>query len=1037
MDRRWPWKKKSSDKAALERAATAAALESATASLVSVGTIPNQENYKKPNYVQISVESYTHFTGLENQVKTYQEQLQTLENQVKTYEEQFQTLENQIEELNEKLSQAWSEVETKENRVKQHAKVAEDAVVGWEKAETEVVALQSHVDSLKLSKRAAEDRAAHLDGALKEYMQQIRNMKDEHAQELRDVIYSKTKQWDKIKHELETKIANLEQQFLLSEAENAALSRSLQERGNLIFQINEEKSQAEAEIEFLKGKIESCEREINSLKYELHVASKELEIRSEEKNMSVKSADVANKQYLDGIKKITKLEAECQRLRGLVRKKLPGPAALAQMRSEVETLGRDCGESRTRKSSSKPSSPYSPLPEFNFDNSQKLQKDNEFLTDRLLAMEEETKMLKEALAKCNIELQVSRNVCGKTASKLHGIEAQQPHNFKKDPLKTKPASTTRSLVSMSDDGIDDSVSCAEPWTTASNSELSYSKREKFARQKTTDVNQLELMDDFLEMEKLAHTSSESNGSITHLDKLDLKSNHVVKTDAESDSEQSPLWKLRTRILTVFESQSIESDLVETVESLKSILENINPTHSTDNEQCCPDMEVKCSDSTGNEQCCPGTDGMTILDKFSFQNSSRVLHLSSEDLAVAISQIRDFVLSLGNEIRAVRASSGDISGLIEKFEKFSISFDDSLHGNQSLAEFVMELAHILRAANKFSFSILACSANDGETHISDCVDKVALPVNKVTHSDTMRESYPNGGSDVPDSPYPELPPNRNSTPGVELSTACSSPNELKELMLEKEGLAENLEHMKSQLFEAEQLLAELKSQLAAAERSNSMAETQLKCMTEAYRSLEKHAKELETEVDHLREKSKALELEIQEEKKKNQNTMETCNYLQERLERNRDILASSDYETDYKMQQEIELAAAAEKLAKCQETISQLGKQFESLRPQAEVLGSPQSEGSEAIDRLDITEKGTVASLLQRSESHSSTTDLYVDLSSRLNSEATTLPKSPASSSKLPRHRYTMSGSSVSSSTPTPEKHTRASFGRIFTSKRSV
>lgn len=89
-----------------------------------------QENYKKQNYVQISAETYTHLTGLENQVKTYHEQFQTLESQVKTYEEQFQTLENQIEELNEKLSQAWSEVETKEKLVKQHAKVAEDAVLG-------------------------------------------------------------------------------------------------------------------------------------------------------------------------------------------------------------------------------------------------------------------------------------------------------------------------------------------------------------------------------------------------------------------------------------------------------------------------------------------------------------------------------------------------------------------------------------------------------------------------------------------------------------------------------------------------------------------------------------------------------------------------------------------------------------------------------------------------------------------------------------------------------------------------------------------
>lgn len=75
-----------------------------------------QDNYKKPTYVQISVESYTNLSSLEDQVKTYEEQVQTLEDQIK--------------ELNEKLSAANSEMTTKDNLVKQHAKVAEEAVSG-------------------------------------------------------------------------------------------------------------------------------------------------------------------------------------------------------------------------------------------------------------------------------------------------------------------------------------------------------------------------------------------------------------------------------------------------------------------------------------------------------------------------------------------------------------------------------------------------------------------------------------------------------------------------------------------------------------------------------------------------------------------------------------------------------------------------------------------------------------------------------------------------------------------------------------------
>lgn len=61
-----------------------------------------QDDFKKINYVKISAESYVHLTELECEVKT----------------------------LSEKLSSAQSEMVTKDNLVKQHAKVAEEAVTG-------------------------------------------------------------------------------------------------------------------------------------------------------------------------------------------------------------------------------------------------------------------------------------------------------------------------------------------------------------------------------------------------------------------------------------------------------------------------------------------------------------------------------------------------------------------------------------------------------------------------------------------------------------------------------------------------------------------------------------------------------------------------------------------------------------------------------------------------------------------------------------------------------------------------------------------
>ncbi|XAR61675.1 hypothetical protein NMG60_11016161 [Bertholletia excelsa] len=633
MDKRsWPWKKKSSDKGAIEK--PVAAIDSADASAGS------QDAYKRPKYVQISVESYAHLTGLEGQVKTYEDQVKILEDQVK--------------DLNEKLSAADTEMTNKDNLVKQHAKVAEEAVSGWEKAEAEAVALKNHLESVTLLKLTAEDRASHLDGALKECMRQIRNLKEEHEQTLHEVVLTKTKQWDKIKLELEAKMNNLDQELLRSAAENAALSRSLQERSNMLIKISEEKSQAEAEIELLKSNIESCEREINSLKYELHIATKELEIRNEEKNMSVRSAEVANKQHLEGVKKIAKLEAECQRLRGLVRKKLPGPAALAQMKLEVESLGRDYGETRGKRSPVKPSTHHaSPLPEFSLDSMQKFQKENEFLTERLFAMEEETKMLKEALAKRNSELQASRNICAKTVSKIQNLEVQlQANNPQKSPSKSnlqmiptegslsQNASSPPSLTSMSEDGNEDNVSCSGSWATALISELSHFTKEKNVEKpnKVESANHLKLMDDFLEMEKLAYFSNDSNGAISGSDASNKSTSEIVNSntsemtngpklnpkeqteldsqanqdqqqsipDPDSDADSLPLAKLQSKISVLFESK--DSDIKGILDEIKQAVQE---AHDTLHQH----KESHCSDAKYDGQACPEGGEVMLRRKF--------------------------------------------------------------------------------------------------------------------------------------------------------------------------------------------------------------------------------------------------------------------------------------------------------------------------------------------------------------------------------------------------------------------------------------
>ncbi|XP_078439953.1 filament-like plant protein 4 [Wolffia australiana] len=597
MDRRsWPWKKKSSEKIV---SADSAAFSSASSVGNKVSEIKESDN------VTISKDQHAHFLRLEDEVRT---------------------LENQCSSQSEKLSTAQSDLVAKENLVKQHAKVAEEAVSGWEKAEAEALTLKTQLESVMLQKLTAEDRAAHLDGALKECMKQIRLIKEESEQQLQDVIFAKTQQWENLRFELDSRIDDLEQELLRSTAENDALSRSLQERSTMLMKISEEKNQADAEIEVLKTTIQSYEKEIGSLKYEVHIVTKELEIRNEEKNMSVKSADVANKQHLEDVKKIAKLDAECQRLRKLVRKRLPGPAALAQMRQEVDSFGRH------------------PPPKGTRENVQQYQKEKEFLTARLLAMEEETKMLKEALAKRNSELQTSRNICAKTSSKLRSLETHMLVINRQSPSKLSPdIDGTMSTTSLSEDGIDEQESFGESWSTAVVSE-------PVKEEKVDKSHDLELLDDFLEMERLACLSSSEA----------KEEDEGNKASGESSEEsETAISELQARIATMVKERSKNMDMGKLLEDIKAIL--------LDAQEEIPQTFVDCT-----------------ADAAESSNASP----DDQSLRTAIAQIHSFVLSSSKEV------TDEDHGLSRKLEELAECMEKVVCCVTSCDSLILNLAEVL-------------------------------------------------------------------------------------------------------------------------------------------------------------------------------------------------------------------------------------------------------------------------------------------------------------------------------------------------------
>ncbi|KAG0496883.1 hypothetical protein HPP92_001574 [Vanilla planifolia] len=989
-------------------------------------------------YVQITMESYTHLAGLEDQLKN----------------------------ITEQLLSAQAEMTAKDNLVKQHARVAEEAVSGWEKAEAEALALKLQLESLTLSKLSAEEKALHLDGALKECMKQIRNVKEESEQKLHDVVFAKTKQWEKSKVELDARIIDFEQQLQKASAENSALSRSLQERSSLLIKVSEEKCQADAQIEVLRSDICSCEREINSIRYELHVVSKELEIRNEEKNMSMRSAEVANKQHLEDVKKIAKLEVECQRLRGLVRKKLPGPAALAQMKLEVENVGRDNVESKLRKSSSKNSSPsHVSQTEFSLGNIQHFHKDNEFLKTRLLAMEEEMKTLMEALSSRNSELQASRNVCAKQASKIRSMENQmlvlsQQKNPSKSSieLRFENESNPPSLTSISEDGIDEDESCSESWTTALISDLLHAKKENDGVQIKTSENSshLELMDDFLEMEKLACLSTKRNVNMNIVNGLKVKNVEATSldfivnqndtnkrkcidatslaTENALNEKNRPLLKLKSSITSVFEPQAHELNFKEVIENIGLIIQDAHVELLKEANDLTDDLAKQ---KESHKEAAKDVVSMK-------QDVNLCTIVYDQQLKDAIFHIHEFVLSLRKDAAEIEKSSNDVVEVVKKIEYFSASVDKLMCCEASLLDFILVLSHILREVSNLGYKMWT-KGNERESNGSEYIDKETLSVNEVNQHDTLKECL-SGDSLVPHfSTNSEFEGSISVGDAMKTTLPALSLEEFQNLKLEKEKVEMDLDKCKEMLdqtnltlVQTEEQLSELKSELASCQKLNSLSETQLKCMAESYKLLESQKEELEARIGSLHSKAETLDNELQDERHRHQEDIAKCKELQELLERGMKCSTCSfpSNVDAAKTQHEIDIASAAGKLAECQETILLLGKQLQAMRNTAEPMdSSPKSrprQGDALLEETDaggLTNRPIYGQRVPHKEEPTEQTNEdsplneYNSQTSPYDSESSPFPKSPISSKHQKQKPYR-------SSSPSTEKYGRG-FSRFF------
>lgn len=105
-----------------------------------------------------------------------------------------------------------------------------------------------------------------------------------------------------------------------------------------------------------------------------------------------------------------------------------GPAAIQRMRMEVEGIGKDPATEKRRRSLGRSvsnldqSGTTDAMQENSPENGRSSTREAQMLAERVVAMDEEMKMLKEALSKRNGELQSARLMCSKTATRLSVVE---------------------------------------------------------------------------------------------------------------------------------------------------------------------------------------------------------------------------------------------------------------------------------------------------------------------------------------------------------------------------------------------------------------------------------------------------------------------------------------------------------------------------------------------------------------------------------------------------------------------------------------
>ncbi|XP_010911870.2 uncharacterized protein [Elaeis guineensis] len=697
-----------------------------------------------------------------------------------------------VKSLTEKLSAALLNISAKEDLVQQHAKVAEEAVLGWEKAEKEVATLKQQLEAAARKNSALEDKVGHIDGALKECVRQLRQSKVEQEQRIHDALIKKTLEWESDKFKLESQLVELQAQL-------------------------EAKAEATAPIYHEHhAKVEALEQENMALKDELLACAEHLKLLTLERELSTRAAETASKQHLESIKKVARLEAECRRLRAVA-----------------------CKSSLSNGHKPISSSAYV-----------------ESLTD-------------------------SQSDCGE-----------------------------RFL------GLDNEPSCSDSWASALIAELNQFRNEKSSATNLSMSAEIDIMDDFLEMERLAALPEADHGSSSF--ELEAETDHAVR-DSSSKSEVEAVHQQMTGL-----EEKVDKMATEKVEVEMSLNETRNQLKISCNQLTV--AEDKLMDLQRQLNLVNGEKHILEIEVETMEAKRNELERQLESAHMKIGDLCEQVSSLEAKVEKEKTISRELAARYQNME--------FLEAKRKELEFRLDSAHKENVKLQEKVSLLERKVEEEKASSSElassCQSMEALEAKRKELESQLESAYLEKGKihDKVDLLQKKIEEERAFSAEISAKFQCLEAVNIKKTELESQLNSAHLEIRK--LYEKVSLLEgrlekerTLSAEFAANAEAGEAKRRELVAQHEA----------ANLEIKRLLEKMALLEKQFEEERALSQELAAKCLELQNELSRKKqeaELHQRAHSNGELKIKQEKERVLASGKLAECQKTIASLNRQLKSL-----------------------------------------------------------------------------------------------------------